>query len=131
MNALQMVFGITLLGASMSACRERGPQALPPTPQSGTAMPTGDSPSAQIWISRTGTIELNGRQVDVDALGAELADLAKRKGVVLYGRDAPEEEPHPNGMKVIELVAQNRLPIRMSTKRDFSDAVGPDGKLKQ
>ena len=60
-----------------------------------------------------------------------LAALAQNKGVVLYGRDAAEEEPHPNAMQVIQLVVANRLPIRMSTKSDFSDAVGLDGRLKE
>ena len=93
------------------------------------AKPPAPAPSARIWVSRTGVIELDGKQTELTALAAALADLAKRKGVVLYGRDDPGKEPHPNGMKVIQLVIQNRLPIRMSTKRDFSDAVGADGKL--
>jgi hypothetical protein len=60
-----------------------------------------------------------------------LADLAQRKGEVFYGRDAAEEDPHPNGVKVLQLVMASRLPVRMGTKRDFSDAVSLDGKPKE
>jgi hypothetical protein len=90
-----------------------------------------DSPSVTIWVTKDGTIEMNGKPATLDAVSAQLSDLAKRSGVVLYGRDPSQEEPHPNGMKVIELVMQAQLPIRMSTKRDFSDAVGPEGQIKE
>jgi hypothetical protein len=68
--------------------------------------------------------------VDLDGLAAALTELAKRHGVVLYGRDDPTREPHENAAKALNLVIQNRLPIRLSTKRDFSDAVSPDGNSK-
>jgi hypothetical protein len=126
-NALLLVSMIIGLVAGLAGCRERSPDETP-----ATAPPTApalDPPSARIWISRTGDIELNGKLVELGAVGAELDELAKRNGVVLYGRDAPDEEPHANGMKVIELVVRNRLPIRMSTRRDFSDATGPDAQL--
>jgi hypothetical protein len=35
------------------------------------------------------------------------------------------ETPHPNGAKVIELIVARGLPVRLSSKPDFSDAVGP------
>jgi len=86
------------------------------------------APRVRIWVSRTGAIELDGKPTELPAVATALADLAKRKGVVLYGRDDPEKEPHPNAEKVFKLVLQNSLPIRLSAKRDFSDAVGGDGK---
>jgi hypothetical protein len=93
----------------------------------GGAAPSAP-PTVRIWVSRTGAIELDGEPVDLAAVGAALADLAKKKGIVLYGRDDPGQGPHPNGMKVVQLVIQNQLQIRLSSKRDFSDAVGADGK---
>lgn len=130
MKLLRMVsLALFYVGAGTSGCHGRNAQA--PSTAASPGSPAADSPTARVWIAKDGTIELNGRPVELGAVGAAFAELAKRNGVVLYGRDAPEQEPHPNGMKVIELVAQNRLPIRMSTKRDFSDAVGPDGKLTQ
>jgi len=125
MAALVLIY----LGAGALGCRGRGAHAPPSV--ASPSPPAADTPSVRIWIAKDGKIELDGKPVELEAVGAELAELARRKGVVLYGRDAPEQEPHPNSTKVIELVAHNRLPIRLSTKRDFSDAVGPNGKLEQ
>jgi hypothetical protein len=117
--AIAVVFG---LAAGLIGCRSR-----PTEPRTVTlpAAPITDAPTAKIWISESGVIELNGKPAELEAVRAALVDLAKRKGVVLYGRDAAGNEPHPNAMKVIALVGSNRLPIRLSTKRDFSDAVVP------
>jgi TonB family protein len=87
-----------------------------------------DAPKVTIWVSRTGVIELNGKQADLATVTAALADLAKRKGAVIIGQDQPE--PHRIGGRVLELLLQNNLPFRSSTRRDFSDAIGPDGKVR-
>jgi biopolymer transport protein ExbD len=93
------------------------------------AMPSLDSPYVKIWVSKTGEVTVDGQPAEVSTIGATLAKLAQKKGVVLYGREAAGEQPHPKAMEVMNLVIGKRLPIRMSTKPDFSDAVGPDGKL--
>ena len=118
---------LSVVGAAivLAACRAAEPQA--------TSEPTGpspDTPYLKVWVSKGGTVELDGKAVELDVVESSLATLEKQKGVVIYGRDAAGEEPHPNGMKVIQMVIDNSLPIRMSTKPDFSDAVTPDGKLK-
>ena len=81
----------------------------------------------RIWVSRDGQIEVNGAPSDLQTVSRELEELSRTQGVVLYGRDDVQDAPAPNAMEVIKLVARNRLPIRMSTKHDFSDAVGSDG----
>jgi hypothetical protein len=95
-------------------------KAAPPVPP--------DAPKVTIWVSRAGVIELNGKQADLAAVKAALTNLGRRKGAVVYGQDQPE--PHPIGGRVVELAIQNGLLLRMSTRRDFSDAIGPDGKVK-
>jgi hypothetical protein len=122
----RLFLGIFAVGASLVSCRERSSQEQSTAPR---AEDWRDSPIAKVWVSKSGVVELNGKQVTLEAVSASLTDLAKRRGVVVYGRESPQEEPHPNGMKVMELAMANRLPIRMSTKRDFSDAIGPDGKI--
>jgi hypothetical protein len=119
---------VLILGATivLSACRAAEPQ--------GTSLPAGlstDTPYVRIWVSKAGTVELDGKAVELAVVESALATLAKQNGVVIYGREAPSEDPHPNGMKVIQMVIANSLPIRMSTKPDFSDAVTPDGKLRE
>lgn len=96
----------------------------------GKNLPSPDAPFAKVWISKEGNVELNGQPTSLEAIDSALKDLAQKQGVLLYGRETAEEEPHANSMKVIELAARNRLPIRMSTQRDFSDALTADGKIK-
>jgi hypothetical protein len=84
----------------------------------------------KIYISKTGEVTLDGKAATLDEVGSAFSALAKKNGVVLYTRDSPGLlEPHPNANKVIDLVIQNRLPIRLCKNKDFSDAFGPDGKL--
>src|SRR5262245_11912285 len=116
---------IVVAALGLAACRRSGQ-----TSGGAAAGPSLSSPYVKIWVSKTGQVDVNGTPSELSALGLMLAALAQKKGVVLYGRDAAEEEPHPNAMQVIQLVVANRLPIRMSTKSDFSDAVGPDGRLR-
>ena len=125
---LMKIVLLTILSVTiaLAACR--------PAERQGTNEPAGpsrDTPYVKIWVSMAGTVELDGKVVELAVVESTLATLAKQKGVVLYGRDAAGEEPHPNGMKVIQMVIANSLPIRMSTKPDFSDAVAADGKLKE
>jgi hypothetical protein len=87
-------------------------------------------PPVTIWVSKSGKIELNGAPADVDAVGKTLDEVAKRHGFVIYGVDASEDEPHANAKKVIELLAQQGLSVRLSARRDFSDVIGSDGKIK-
>jgi hypothetical protein len=126
MKKPHVLVAVLWLGLSLPGCRRKPPETASPV-----MTPSADTPSVKIWVSTTGLVELNGHQSDLAAISVALADLAKRQGTVLYGREAPDQEPHPNGLKVIEMVVANRLPIRMSTKRDFSDAVTADGKSKE
>jgi hypothetical protein len=87
-------------------------------------------PHTTIWISKSGAIELDGRPADVEAVDKALDELSKRRGLVIYGVDASEDEPHPNAKKVIELLARQGLSVRLSVRRDFSDVVGADGRIK-
>jgi len=98
--------------------------------RSKSKMSVADFPYVKVYVSETGEISVDGEAMTLDEIGRAFSDLAKKNGVVLYTRDSPEEpQPHPNANKVIALVAQNRLPIRLCRNRDFSDAIGPDGKL--
>jgi hypothetical protein len=80
-----------------------------------------------VSVSADGDIIVDGLPVTLELLSARFAELKQAGGLVLYHRENPAGEPHPNGMKVIELVIANQLPIRLSTSPDFSDAVDDKG----
>ena len=107
-------------GLALGACRSSSHNASASATPS--AAPAPSSSSMKIWVSASGDIEVDGKPSDIPSLAPALGELAKRKGVVFYGRDAAGKEPHPNAMSVIKLVVANELELRMSTKRDFSDA---------
>jgi hypothetical protein len=84
---------------------------------------------AKVSVLSNGKVLLNGKPTTLASLDAALSSLAASKGVVWYYREAAE--PPAVSMQVIELVIKHRLPISLSTKPDFSDAVGPDGRPRR
>jgi hypothetical protein len=84
----------------------------------------------KVTVTANGEIAADGHPVTLDQLSARLAELKLAGGDVWYYRENPSAEPHANAMKVIELVADNRLPIRLSSKPDFSDYVDGEGVVR-
>src|SRR5438874_4865967 len=82
----------------------------------------------KIAITASGQISADGRPITIEALIPILRELAKNKGEVWYYREAPEADPHPNAMKVLEAIVDQGLPILFSTKPDYSDSVDDKGR---
>lgn len=99
------------------ACRKK--EAAP------VAAPSQDPHIKKVWVTKDGVIQLDGKVADFAAVEQALSAIAKIDGVVFYGRDAARDQPHPNAAKIVELIASLHLPVRLSSKPDFSDAVGP------
>jgi biopolymer transport protein ExbD len=94
-------------------------------------LPSPDSPYVKVYVRKSGEITLDGKSATVDEVGSAFTSLAQKEGVVLYFRESPQEEaPHPNAMRVIELVTRNRLPVRLCLNKDCSEALDANGKLK-
>ena len=81
----------------------------------------------KVQVTSGGDVTADGEPVTLEQLATRLAALKQAGGVVWYYRENPTGEPHPNAMKVIEQVAQNKLPIRLSMRPDFSDAADSKG----
>jgi len=108
---------VSSLAVAFASCKEEGKAPVGPAP---------GAPVARIWISQSGTVELDGKPVELGALAKALDGLAAKKGVVYYGRDAAAQEAPAVSMQIIKLITDRRLPIRLSTKKDFSDVVVPN-----
>lgn len=104
----------------LAACSGRSSDELPSVKQN----------VAKVAVSLDGRITLDGREAAIDEVRAAFAELAGRKGVVWYYREAANAEPHPNAMLVVQAIVEAQLPLSMSTKPDFSDVVMPDGSTK-
>lgn len=84
----------------------------------------------KISILTTNSIFLNGKEVSPDELMSALSEAKNKNGGVWYYRENPAEEPPPAASQVIQMVTDNKLPISMSTKPDFSDYVDGNGNSK-
>jgi biopolymer transport protein ExbD len=94
-------------------------------------MPTADAPYAKVYVTKSGQVTLDGKNVTLEELDHALEALAQKHGVVLYSREAPREnEPHPVFKNVLDIVIKNKLPVRLCVNSDCSDALTPDGKLR-
>lgn len=79
-----------------------------------------------------GRITVNGEPATMESLRGSLKELSQEKGVVWYYREAANSEPPPKAKQVIQAVIEARLPIRLSSRPDYCDAIGMDGKpIKQ
>jgi len=93
-------------------------------------MAASNEPVGKITVTKTGAISFDGAPTTLQKLREQLADLRGKDGVVWYYREASDSEPPEQAMAVIRLVIENRLPISMSTKPDYSDVVMPDGTVR-
>jgi biopolymer transport protein ExbD len=82
----------------------------------------------KIAITASGQISADGRPTTLEALSPMLRELAKNKGEVWYYREALEADPHPNAMKVLKAIVDQNLPVRLSTKPDYSNSVDDKGR---
>ncbi len=82
----------------------------------------------KIAITASGQISADGRPITIETLIPILRELAKNKGEVWYYREAPEADPHPNAMKVLEAIGDCNLPVLLSSKRDYSDYIDDKGR---
>jgi hypothetical protein len=80
-----------------------------------------------IQVSSIGEVRVDGVSTSLDQLDARFAKLADEAGTVWYYREAATADPHPNAMRVMELLVKHRLPISMSSKPDFSDYIDETG----
>jgi hypothetical protein len=87
-----------------------------------------NAPVLKIAVMSDGRITVDGFPATVDSVREAFKRLAEQKGVVWYYREASEAKGPPESSMIIQSLIENRLPIRLSTRPDYSDAIGPDGK---
>jgi hypothetical protein len=87
-----------------------------------------DAPTLKIAVMADGRITVDGIPAAIDSLHVSLKRLAEQKGVVWYYREAGQAQAPPEAAEVIQAVIENQLPIKLSSRPDYSDAIGPDGK---
>jgi hypothetical protein len=79
----------------------------------------------KIAVFTDGRLAVNGKAASLDELRSSLKQLSGINGAVWYYREAGDQEPPPIAMEVMKAVVEARLPIRLSSRPDYSDSVGP------
>src|SRR5262245_64453407 len=93
--------------------------------------PSALSPDASVLkvaVFADGRLTVDGTAATIQSLQASLRTLSLKRGVVWYYREAGQQEPPPIATEVIKTVIEARLPIRLSSRPDYSDAIGADGR---
>jgi hypothetical protein len=91
----------------------------------GTTAPAKDAPVLKIAVFSDGRLTVEGKPASLEQLKEMLRKLAEHQGVVWYYREASQHDPPPIVLEVLKEVVSFRLPIRLSTKPDYSDSAAP------
>ena len=83
---------------------------------------------AKVKVTQTGKIFLNEKQISLVELKVTFARRKKENGVVWYYRENPQSEPPVEATSVIQAIIDAKLPVQLSSKPDYSDFVGIEGK---
>ena len=87
-----------------------------------------DAPIIKVAVFADGHITADGSPATVESLRESFKKLAEQKGIVYYYREAAQGEPPPQATEVIKAIIEARLPVRLSSRPDYSNAIGFDGK---
>jgi hypothetical protein len=82
----------------------------------------------KVAVFADGRITADGAPATLDSLRESFKKLAEQKGTVLYYREAGQGKSPPQAMAVLKAVVDARLPFHLSSRPDYSDSIGPDGK---
>ena len=96
-----------------------------PAPRSA---PSPDAPVLKVAVFADGRLTVDGTATTIQSLEASLRTLSEKHGVVWYYREAGQQEPPPISIEVMKAVVEARLPIRLSSRPDYSDSIGFDGR---
>jgi hypothetical protein len=91
---------------------------------------SGAPPILKIAVYADGHFTADDAACELDQLIGMLSRLSEQKGMVWYYRQIGSGEPPPIAMQIMQEVAKARLSIRLSSKSDYSDSIGPGGRLK-
>jgi hypothetical protein len=84
-----------------------------------------ETPILKIAVFSDGRLTADGAPSTIQSLRESLRKLSEEHGAVWYYRESGQNAPPPVATEVINEVMAARVPIRLSSKPDYSDSVGP------
>src|SRR6185436_13061508 len=97
-------------------------------PSAKPSVPNPNAPVLKIAVFADGRLTVDGAAATIVSLQESLRTLSEKDGVVWYYREAGQQEPPAIAMDVMKAVVEARRPIRLSSRPDYSDAIGADGR---
>jgi hypothetical protein len=94
----------------------------------GTQKNSLETPVTRIGVLASGKVLLDGGETSMPELKKALEKVKAKRGVVWYYRESGKGEPPTQAIEVFKLIVENKLPISLSTKPDFSDYVDEKGE---
>lgn len=84
----------------------------------------------RLAVYRSGRVTADGREVDPAYLPNALASLRGKDGIVWLYREGAADERHPNAALVARAIADEHLPLSLTSRPDFSDVLSADGTTR-
>ena len=81
----------------------------------------------QISVLSSGKVLLDGKRASISKVSKALAKARSEKDAVWYYRESGKGELPSQAIEIVKLVVENRLPISLSSKPDFSDYIDDEG----
>ena len=75
-----------------------------------------------------GRFTVDGETSSLPALVEVLQLHRERHGIVWYYREAGGDDPPPIAMDVFQALIEAELPIRLSSRPDYSDSIDEEGR---
>jgi uncharacterized protein YegJ (DUF2314 family) len=97
-------------------------ESTPPSNQSP------DMPILKVALFADGRLTVDGAAATIESLQASLHTLSEKHGGVCYYREADPNGPPPIAMDVMKAIVEAGLPMRLSSRPDYSDSIGIEGK---
>ncbi|MGH7796557.1 MAG: hypothetical protein ACREQ2_16950 [Candidatus Binatia bacterium] len=88
---------------------------------------SSDAAVTRISVLMTGKILLGAKEATVSDVKRALDRAKTERGVVWYYRESGKGEPPPEAIEVFNLIVENKVPIILSSKPDFSDYIDEKG----
>jgi hypothetical protein len=92
----------------------------PATPSNA---PSFDAPVLKFAVLADGRLTVNGASSTIPTFRESLRRLSEKHGVVWYYREDGQQAPPPIAKEVIQAVIDAKLPVRLSSRPDYSDSV--------
>jgi uncharacterized protein YegJ (DUF2314 family) len=119
MTQRHLIAFLGLLSFLLGGCSKQSapPNALSP-----------DAPVLKVAVFADGRLTVDGAAATIQSLQASLHTLSEKHGGVCYYREASKQEPPPIAGDVMKAIVEARLPIRFSSRPDYSDSIGLEGR---